>query len=408
MPPHTNEMPNWYWLAEAGAGEIGMLVVALLLLAGAAMGELAGRLRLPAIVGYALAGIGAGYVDRVTPWADLAGPARLLGELGLGVLLFDLGRRVDLSWWRRDASLAATALLEMGATFAACFVLLTAFDVPAPWAAVAAAVAMSSSPAVAVAVVRDLRAQGQVTERLLWLSGVNTVAAALATTMLLAWLHAEYAASPWMALLHPLYLVAGSLTLAAAVAWGLSAGGGFMGPGGRLLGGLAAVLLTLALARGGGLSVPLALIALGLLTHIFDRRRQRRSQEFGDTARPLVVLFFVFAGTGLALTDFGRYAVPALALVAVRWLAKWLAVGVTARFSGLDFRRSFRLGLALMPMSGISLMLATDAGRLYPELGADLTGILVTAIAILEVAGPLATHFALVRAGEAASEERHG
>lgn len=398
--------PDLAWTDGLDAAETGMLVVALLLLAGALAGELAARVRLPRIVGYALAGIGFGFADTGLPMVDLVGPARLFGELGLGLLLFDLGRRVDPGWWRRDPSLAATALLEMGATFAACFTLLITFGIPAPWAAVAAAVALSSSPAVAVAVVRDLKAQGQVTERLLWLSGVNTVAAALAATMLLAWLHAEYAASPWTALLHPLYLVVGSLALASAIAWSLSAGSRFMGPGttGRLLGSLAAVLLALALARAGGLSVPLTLIALGLLTHMFDRRHQRRSQEFGETARPLVVLFFVFAGTGLALVDFERYVVPALALVAVRWLAKWLAVGVAARFSGLDFRRSFRLGLALMPMSGLSLMLVTDAGRFYPEMGADLTGILITAIAILELLGPLATHFALVRAGEAAQE----
>lgn len=394
-----------------GAATQWLLSVAALLLAGWLMGEIAARLRLPRVVGYALAGGLFGILDRQWTAVDLQTSARLFGEIGLGVLLFDLGRRVDFSWLRRDRTLALTAAAEMLATFGACYGLLTLMDVPRPWAAVAAAIAMSTAPAVVISVVRDVRAQGQVTERLLWLTAANTVMATLVATVLIAWLHAEYRGDLWRAVLHPLYLVLGSAALAALVAAVLSAAGSIAGvrTGDRLVASLGAVLLTLALARGLGLSVPLSLLALGLLTHDYQRQAGRREDEFGELARPLVVLFFVYSGTSLARADYWQWGWLALALIAVRMAAKWLAVGLVARLSGLGFRHSFRLGLALAPMSGLSLMLVVDLSRLYPEAGSVLAGTMMTAIALLEVVGPLATHFALVKAGEAVTEEgRHG
>lgn len=395
-------------LSNADVSSLWLALVALLLLSGWIAGELAAYIRLPRVIGYALAGGLFGMLDKLLPMIDLHGPARLLGEIGLGVLLFDLGRRVDFSWLKRDPTLALTAVAEMGATFVACFGVLRLLDVAMPWAAVAAAIAMSTSPGVVITIVRDVRAQGQVTERLLWLTAVNSTVAALMATLLTGWFHAEQTATPWhIVVVHPLYLVFGSLLLAALVASTISIMAWTIGRNKTrcLVLNLSAVLFTLAAARGLGFSVPLSLLALGLITHHQNRRDDSASEEFGGMAQPLIVLFFVFSGTSLASADWLRYGWPALGLVAARLSAKWLAAGLVARSSGLTFRHSFRLGLALTPMSGLSLMLVADMSRLYPGFGSAMAGILMAAIALLELLGPLATHFALVRAGEAALDD---
>lgn len=400
-------MLDIFSLADVDTSSLWLALVALLLLFGWIAGELAARVRLPRVIGYALAGGLFGILDRSLPMVDLHGPARLLGEIGLGVLLFDLGRRVDFSWLKRDPTLALTAVAEMGATFAVCFGVLRLLDVAPPWAAVAAAIAMSTSPGTVITIVRDVRAQGQVTERLLWLTAANSTLAALVATLLVGWFHAEQATRPWHAVvLHPLYLVFGSLLLAALVASALSLVTWSMGKNEvrRLVLNLSGVLFTLAAARGLGLSVPLSLLALGLITHHQNRRDDRTSEEFGEMARPLIVLFFVFSGISLANADWLQYGWAALGLAAARVLAKWLATGLVARLSGLTFRHSFRLGLALAPMSGLSLMLVADVSQLYPEFGGAMAGIMIAVIALLELLGPLATHFALVRSGEAAPD----
>lgn len=394
-------------LASIDLSSQWLMLVALLLLCGWLAGEMAARIRLPRVVGYALAGGFFGLLDRAFPEIDLHQPARLLGEIGLGILLFDLGRRVDFSWLKRDPTLVLTAVAEMGASFAACFGLLRLFDVATPWAAVAAAIAMATSPGVVITIVRDVRAQGQVTERLLWLTAANSTVAAVVATLLLGWLQAEQATTLWHAfVLYPVYLVLGSLLLAALVAAVISMLARMVRKDVRhLLVNFSAILFTLAVARGLSLSVPLSLLALGLITHHRHRRADHSGEEFGKTAQPLIVLFFVFAGTSLAGADWLHYGWLGLGFAAARVLSKWLAAGLAALASGLTFRHSFRLGLALAPMSGLSLMLVADVSHLYPASSQPMAGILLPAIALCSLLGPLATHFALVRSGEAAPDE---
>lgn len=56
--------------------------------------------------------------------------------------------------------------------------------------------------------------------------------------------------------------------------------------------------------------------------------------------------------------------------------------------------------LALMPMSGVPLALVQGTAELYPEFGARLASIMVAAVLILELIGPIAVQYALKRAGE--------
>jgi drug/metabolite transporter (DMT)-like permease len=74
--------------------------------------------------------------------------ARIFVDLALGLVLFDLGRRMDLKWMRRDWTLAATGLAESFLTFIVVFFTLEALDFRTVPAGLAAAIAMTTSPAV--------------------------------------------------------------------------------------------------------------------------------------------------------------------------------------------------------------------------------------------------------------------
>ncbi len=47
-----------------------------------------------------------------------------------------------------------------------------------------------------------------------------------------------------------------------------------------------------------------------------------------------------------------------------------------------------------------------DTAALFPAFGTELAAVVLSAVAILELVGPLATQFALRRAGEASAEAR--
>ena len=164
-----------------------LLLFGFLLLAGVIGGEVVQRvLAVPQIVGYVLIGLllgagGLGVLD-----TGLVKEAWTFVELALGLILFELGRRLDITWLRRDAWLAATAVLESALTFWLLFLVLTLLGVGPLHAAVAAAIGISTSPAVVLVVAQDLRAEGQVTERALNLAAINSVISFVVVTVLLA------------------------------------------------------------------------------------------------------------------------------------------------------------------------------------------------------------------------------
>src|SRR5258706_9787229 len=194
------------------------LLFGALLVAGMLGGETARHFKLPRIIGYVLIGFLVAPIVERMKLGPLIDEARIFVDLALGLVLFDLGRRMDLTWMRRDWTLAATGLAESALTFGAVFATLIGLDFPAVKAGLAAAIAIATSPAVVLLVSQDLRSEGQVTARALNLVAMNSLLASILTTILLASAHYEVRFDIETAVLHPLYLFVGSLRLGAGMA----------------------------------------------------------------------------------------------------------------------------------------------------------------------------------------------
>ena len=90
----------------------------------------------------------------------------------------------------------------------------------------------------------------------------------------------------------------------------------------------------------------------------------------------------------------------ALGVIAARTLARLAATLLLSWPSGLGLRQAAALGLALSPASGVTLLLAADLFTASPGLAAQIGAVAFSAIAILELLGPLAVYWALDRSGE--------
>jgi Kef-type K+ transport system membrane component KefB len=249
---------------------------------------------------------------------------------------------------------------------------------------------------------KELRAQGQVTERILLLTTLNCSYAVIVVSMLFAWLHAEYHGGWLTVVSHPLYLIFGSMAAAAAFS-------GLVHGVLRLLGRrvdaqlicvLAFIVVAVAAAQLLKLSVVVTLLGFGMMTRHFDRQRRFVALEFGRIGQIFVMLLFalVAAQIDLSLLPAGLFAGAALA--AARYLGKAIGALALGRLSGLGLRKSALLSLGLVPMASLALLLANQMATLYPEFGPRLLTIIVAAVAILEIAGPLLAQFAVTLAGE--------
>jgi len=401
--PTLDFLPAWppLWPSAVAFGALAFLSLAL--------GEAAARwLRVPRLIGYLAAGALFGAGGQLLAELRIEGlPQRSL-ELALdfatAFALFDLGQRVSFGWLRRNPALLATSAAEAAATFLAVFgaLRLLADTAPLP-AALLATIAIASSPAVALAVTREARAQGQVTERSLLLVALNCTYAVVLSTLLLGWVQVEARGGLDLYVLHPLYLTAGSLALAACGAGllRLALAGVGRDRAAQVMTMLALVAMVFGVAAALRLSHLLALLACGALARLFDPKRRIASTEFGVMAAFILMLFFALSG---AVADF---AAPSLAwragivLLAARTLGKVAAVGALGRFGGVSLRQGVWTGAALLPMSTLTILLAQQVAQVDARLGAPVVSVIVFSAVLMQVGGALLLAFVIRRSGEA-------
>ena len=381
--------------------------VAILALLAAAAGEAAARwLRVPRLLGYLAAGalFGAGgYVLQLLKIDEL--PIRTLQfsmNFAAAVILFDVGQRVSFGWVQRNPALLAASLLESALTFVTVYFVLQIFDIAALAAALIAAISMSTSPAVVLAVTREMRAQGQVTERTLLLTALNSIYAVVLSTLLLAWARVQTRGVLDDYLLHPAYLIVGSLALAAVGARLFLLVVGFVGRdrAAQIMVMLAVVWIVFASAVALKLSPLLALLASGAFVRTFDHQRLLATTDFGLASGVALALFFALSAAVVDGSVLFAAWLPALALVVVRAVCKIGAVGVFAPWTGITWRKGVLTGLGLLPMSALALMLTHEISLLNPQLGAQTNAVLLLSVVILQVAGALSLMFALRASGE--------
>lgn len=377
----------------------------LLLLVGLMAGELARRYaRLPRITGYVLAGALLGPEASGLLTRDMLFDLRLLIDLSIGIVVVELGFRLSLEWLQRNRWLPLAALAESLLCFVAIFATLLAFGFRPLLAATAAAIGTATSPAVITIVAGDLRAEGQVTERMLLFTACNTVFAYVALTLLLPFLHIEQGRELTTALLHPIYIFAGSVLLgylACRLLLGLAAWIGKREDRQFVLL-VAMVVVTIGVAHTLNFSVPVALITVGVLARNRDRRHALLPVRFGPGGQIFYLILFVLTGAGLELHAFGAATAAAVAaFILVRFAGKALAVLALAPRTGLGLQPAGWLAVTLLPLSGQAVVMVQDTISLYPSFGRELAAVVLSAVVVLELLGPIATQFALKRAGEA-------
>jgi Kef-type K+ transport system membrane component KefB len=129
----------------------------------------------------------------------------------------------------------------------------------------------------------------------------------------------------------------------------------------------------------------------------------KRSEEW---TAPLYAVFFVLSGAQLDLTVF-RY--PSILLIGmvfilVRCAGKYLGARGSATLMGCEPNVRKYLGITLFPQAGVALGMVVTAQALGQESGAMIRNIILFAVLVYELVGPLLTKQSLMAAGEVQSK----
>lgn len=380
-----------------------LLWISLTLVGGALLGEAVFRgLALPRIVGYSAAGIVIAVAGAGLGGGQLRGNVRLIVDLALGLLLFELGSRVSLRWLRANPALLWTSAVEALATLGASFAVLRWLGLDARLALACAALTVSASGAVIGRVSAELKSAGQVTERMIVLSALNTLYAVLALKLVIGWQHLDQHGDWVRALVQPLYTFIGSVLLAALLARAVAAvvQRFELRDENSVLLLLGLILLALTLARLLGLSTLLLPLLAGVMLRNASERPCIWPRHFGTAGGVLVLMLFVVVGASWSVEAVTTGAFAALGLLAARALARGVVMVALARPGGIELRQGLALAMTLMPVSATTLVLLADLRATHPEFADRLAPVMLSAIAVMALVGPIIVEWGLRLAGE--------
>ena len=365
----------------------------------------------PKVIGYVLAGtlFGPSFLGWIS--IEALAQTRPVADAALGLLMLEIGRRLDLRWLLQDTTLFRATLGDILLSFLAIFSFSYAVVGLSPaWSAAAGAVTMASAPAVVLLTVEESNAQGQVTERIIMHTALSSAAAFVVFSIVLGVVHAEHSDDWLNAAVHPLWVSAGAALIAFSTAH-LALLVAQLLPKrslAQVFTMVATALLAVGIARMLAVPVFLTLFLMGAFLALRDENRTLSYTALPEGHWLLAIVLFVIVGASLPWQEFTWLScLQALGLLAVRALAKILAL--ISSGGNLPLGKKALIGIGIQPLSATAVFMAYELAGLYPEIGRSALTLPLFAAALMDIAGPALCRFALLKSGEAEKADKsHG
>jgi Kef-type K+ transport system membrane component KefB len=358
------------------------------------------RISFYGVIGFALAQTQVG----ILPQAG-TGPLLILADVAFGLILFEMGYRINLRWLRNNPWIAVTGLVESIGTFGAVYFIATGFGVTPITSLLLSSLAMSTSPASVLRVINEERSSGQVTERVIHLSALNCVLAVFTFNIIIGFWMFHTSADLLDATLNSFFVLLASAAVGAVF--------GVVVPGMlRRLGNMArdatvafslSVILLVALTYTTSLSPLLATLSFGLVARHRRVAFSQAQRNFGALGELLTVLLFVFAASTLEWDKVMNGAQLALAVIGGRFLTKTIGVAAFSHVSGISWRKGLLAGVALTPVSVFVILLLEHAKQAGVNFGSELSALAAVTL-LLDLFGPIIVQRALMLARESHNE----
>ena len=414
------------------------------MLAGLLVSRLAKLLKLPAVTAYLVAGILVG--PFLIGAVDLSGlgiaglshigfspadfglaegtsknPAfTLLSELSLGFIAFSIGnefRLKDLKTIGRQATvigilqaIAATILVD-GALL---LLHLAIPDVLTPSMAILlGAIATATAPAATLMVVRQYKAKGKLTDILLPVVALDDAVGLVVFSVSYGVARAldSGTVSIVSVLVNPLIEVVISLILGALMGWLFTFLERFFHSNSRRMSmSITFVMLTVALSmlefRIGEVKIGFSsLLVCMMLGSVFCNLCDFSADIMGRVDKwtaPLFVLFFVLSGAELRLDILSSWMVLLVGVVYIvsRSIGKYVGAYGSCRLMKCDEHVTRWLGITLLPQAGVALGMSAIVLETMGENGVLVRNIVLFAVLVYELIGPVLTKIALTKSGD--------
>lgn len=389
------------------------VLVALILILGFILGRILRRLRLTEVLAYIIAGIIIGLVVKHPDFSpDFNLPEQfsvVITGISLALIAYMIGLSFSFAFLKRMGKqmviiLIVQVVITVAATWG--FVYLLTKDLPL--SIILGSLAGATDPAGTIAVLRDLRTKGSLTDMTIALVGLDDAvvivvyAVGIALTKML--LGVETSVS--FVFSHPLWEIFGGLGLGGAIGALLS----YVTKKMHLTSdhifviSLAVAILCWGLAELIEVSAMLTCMALGTAVINLNVQVGNRSNELVDNIMtPIFVLFFATIGMQM---DFSLFHLmwPLIIVYCVgRSIGKITGCSLGGVLAKSEPKIKKYIGFAMLPQAGVAMGLAFLAAQALSgyELGGTIITLATTTTVVFGLLSPPLVQYAVQKAGEA-------
>ena len=404
-----------------------LLSIAVAILAGLLMTRILKPLKLPDVTAYLIAGVligpyclgrlqvgGLGFTSM-----EAVEQLSLISEAALGFIAFSIGnefRLKDLKNTGRQAVVVGVVQALTATLFVDVALLALHMAMPdkltAAQAITLGAIATATAPAATLMVVRQYKAKGPVTDLLLPVVALDDAVGLIvfAISFGIARTLSSGVTDLVAILVTPLVEIVASLVLGAVLGWLLTKLETlFHSNTNRMSLTIAFVFLTVALSMlefhigpvEVGFSSLLVCMMLGTVFCNLCPLSEDLMAKADKWTAPLFALFFVISGAELELNVFADLAIIGIGAVYIlfRSFGKYFGSYLSTRWTHCPPQVCKYLGITLLPQAGVALGMCITARQLGAE-GDLIRNIVLFAVLVYELVGPLLTKQALTKAGD--------
>ncbi|MFC1927188.1 cation:proton antiporter [Chloroflexota bacterium] len=381
------------------------VLVALILLLGFILGRVLRRLRVTEILAYILAGIVIGRVLNFSPPEQFY---VIITGTTLALVAYIIGLTFSFTFLKRlGKQMVIILIVQVAMTFVATcgFVYLLTKDLPL--SIVLGSLAPATAPAGTIAVLRDIKAKGTLTDITIALVGLDdalvVVVYAVGIRLTKMLLGAE--ASVSAAFSYPLWEILGGLGLGAVIGIATSylTKRMHLSSDHLFVISLALAILCWGVAEMIGVSAILACMALGTAVINLNVQVGKRSNELLDNIMtPIFVLFFATIGMEMDFSLFQSIWPLIIVYVVGRSIGKVAGCSLGGVLARSEPKIKKYLGFAMLDQAGVAMGLALLAAQALSgyELGGAIVTLMATTTAVHGLIAPPLVQFAARKAGE--------
>jgi Kef-type K+ transport system membrane component KefB len=263
--------------------------------------------------------------------------------------------------------------------------------------------ALATAPATTIVVLREYDSEGPVTSYTYFLVALNNLAAIVGFEILFAGvaLLEEGVNADVASRMNRLGIdLVGSTLLGIVSGLVVALVAALTREGQRTLAVFAITIFVLGLCEVLGTPYLLTFLAMGITLANSSRHTAETFQGLQTVLAVLYVVFFVAAGAELDLNALYSVGLIGAVYVVARCTGKYFGIRLTARWRQESPEVQRCLGATLIAQAGAAIGLVQIATARDPVLGNHLSTIIVGTVVVFEIAGPLLTRWAVVRAGE--------